>query len=216
MCGDRQLVATSLAAGRWQPAKSLLGTRVGADREARPWETVGGVGFGTSSGSSSAPRQPSYQKPQKRSDLTADSSEAKVVAEEFNDKAVRLSPLFSCSQRGRLTRRLSSSTAVPSGFSAIRLNPRKTAYLGNRAAAGLKIKSRRCLKQAAEDSVLAYEMDPNYVKAYLRAAQVLSQCFAEYFYAVIWLDLVAASWRPFAPRLTKARLLLPCSEVNFA
>lgn len=51
------------------------------------------------------------------------------------------------------------------------LNPRKKEYLGNRAAAGLKLKNKRFLRQAAEDSVCAYEMDPHYTKAYLRAAE---------------------------------------------
>ena len=37
---------------------------------------------------------------------------------------------------------------------AIRLHPKKTAYLGNRAAAALKLKGKRHLRQAAEDSVL--------------------------------------------------------------
>ena len=54
---------------------------------------------------------------------------------------------------------------------AIRLNPRKKEYLGNRAAAGLKLKAKKYLRQAAEDSVTAYEMDDKYTKAYLRAAE---------------------------------------------
>ena len=51
------------------------------------------------------------------------------------------------------------------------LNPRKKEYLGNRAAAGLKLRNKRFLRQAAEDSVTAYEMDRFYTKAYLRAAE---------------------------------------------
>eukprot|EP00962_Isochrysis_galbana_P053637 scaffold25069_cov87-Isochrysis_galbana.AAC.1 len=58
-------------------------TCVGADRDARPWETVGGVGFG---GGGSTVKS-AYRKPGKRSDLTAASPEAKEVAEEFNDMA---------------------------------------------------------------------------------------------------------------------------------
>jgi len=58
---------------------------------------------------------------------------------------------------------------------AIRLNPQKKEYLSNRAAAGLKLglpsKTKRYLRQAAEDSVDAYEIDPSYLKAYLRAAE---------------------------------------------
>ena len=84
---------------------------------------------------------------------------AREVAEQFNDKAV----VAFKAKRWQL--------CYDHASEAIRLNPKKTAYLGNRAAAALKIKSRRMLRQAAEDSVLAYEMDPEYTKAYVRAAQ---------------------------------------------
>jgi len=130
--------------------------QVGADKEARPWETVGGVGFG---GSSAPASKPVYKKPETRKDLSANSADAKTVAEEYNDKAVKAFK----KKDWQLCYDLASE--------AIRLNPKKTAYLGNRAAAALHIKSRKMLRQAAEDSVLAYEMDPNYTKAYVRAAQ---------------------------------------------
>jgi len=129
--------------------------QVGADREARPWETVGGTGFG---GSAPAPK-PVYKAPATRKDLSASSENAKQVAEEYNDKAVKAFK----KKDWQLCYDLSSE--------AIRLNPKKTAYLGNRAAAALHIKSRKMLRQAAEDSVLAYEMDHLYTKAYVRAAQ---------------------------------------------
>ena len=45
------------------------------------------------------------------------------------------------------------------------------AYLGNRAAAALKLGGKRHLRSAAEDSVLAYDLDPTHTKSYLRAAQ---------------------------------------------
>ena len=129
---------------------------VGADREARPWESVGGVGFGHAA---AAPAAAVYKKPKGRPDLHERSAEAKAVAEEHNDAAVKAFK----EKQWQLCYDLSSE--------AIRLNPRKTAYLGNRAAAALKMKGRRMLRQAAEDSVHAYELDPNYVKAYVRAAQ---------------------------------------------
>uniref|UniRef100_A0A7S0L601 J domain-containing protein n=1 Tax=Coccolithus braarudii TaxID=221442 RepID=A0A7S0L601_9EUKA len=132
--------------------------QVGADSAARPWETVGGVGFG-----GAAPKKmssaPTYQKPKGRTDLNDKSADAKTVAEEFNDLAVKA---FKAKQW---------QLCYDHASEAIRLNPHKTAYLGNRAAAALKIKSRKMLRQAAEDSVQAYEMDPAYTKAYVRAAQ---------------------------------------------
>jgi len=134
--------------------------QVGADRDARPWETVGGVGFGGGGGGSGGGGAPkAYAKPKGRPDLTSQSEGAREAAEGFNDQAVKA---FKAKDWQRCYD-LSSE--------AIRLNPRKTAYLGNRAAAALKIKSRKMLKQAAEDSVLAYEMDHLYAKAYVRAAQ---------------------------------------------
>ena len=54
---------------------------------------------------------------------------------------------------------------------AIRLNPSKVAYLGNRAASALKLGQKRHLRQAAEDSVTAYELDPDHFKSWHRAAQ---------------------------------------------
>ena len=46
---------------------------------------------------------------------------------------------------------------------AVRLNPTRVAYLGNRAASALKLGQKRHLRQAAEDSVIAYEIDPNHL-----------------------------------------------------
>ena len=45
----------------------------------------------------------------------------------------------------------------------VRLNPTRVAYLGNRAASALKLGQKRHLRQAAEDSVIAYEIDPNHL-----------------------------------------------------
>tara|TARA_B100000524_G_scaffold334520_2_gene223139 strand:+ start:167 stop:1144 length:978 start_codon:yes stop_codon:yes gene_type:complete len=133
--------------------------QVGADSEARPWETIGGVGFGAAAPPKPKVSAPRYERPQGRADLDENSADAKSVAEDFNDKAVKAFK----DKQWELCYDLSSE--------AIRLNPCKTAYLGNRAAAALKLRTRRHLRQAAEDSVLAYELDPTYTKAYVRAAQ---------------------------------------------
>jgi len=136
--------------------------QVGADSEARPWETVGGVGFDKKKKA----REPLYVPPTQRLDLKATSPEALTVAEEFNDRSVKAFK----DKNWQLCYDLASE--------AIRLNPRKKEYLGNRAASGLKLATakgpsagKRFVRQAAEDSVNAYEMDPHYIKAYMRAAE---------------------------------------------
>jgi len=128
---------------------------VGADAESRPWEMVGGVGFEQKK----KERAPLYIPPTTRNDLTAKSPEAITVAEEFNDRAVKA------------FKEKSWQLCYDLASEAIRLNPRKKEYLGNRAASGLRLKTKRHLRQAAEDSVNAYEMDKFYVKAYMRAAE---------------------------------------------
>jgi len=128
--------------------------QVGAD-QSRPWEMVGGVGFDKPK----KVREPLYIPPTQRLDLNSASPEALTVAEEFNDRAVKAFK----EKNWQLCYDLASES--------IRLNPRKKEYLGNRAASGLKLKAKRYLRQAAEDSVNAYEMDPHYIKAYLRAAE---------------------------------------------
>ena len=47
---------------------------------------------------------------------------------------------------------------------AHRLNPTKVAYLGNRAAAALKLRGLTHLRQACLDCKLATEIDPSYTK----------------------------------------------------
>jgi len=129
--------------------------QVGADAEARPWEMVGGVGFDQKMKKA---REPLYVPPKTRPDLTAASPEALTVAEEYNERAVKA---FKDKEWQR---------CYDEASEAIRLNPRKKEYLGNRAAAGMKLKGKRYQRQAAEDFVNAYELDPQYVKAYVRAA----------------------------------------------
>jgi len=129
--------------------------QVGADAESRPWEMVGGVGFD----SKKKERAPLYIPPKTRPDLKPTDEEAPTVAETFNDAAVKA------------FKEKDWQKCYDLASEAIRLNPRKKEYLSNRAAAGLKLKAKRYLRQSAEDSVCAYELDPEYVKAYLRAAE---------------------------------------------
>ena len=85
-------------------------------------------------------RAPLYVPPSQRLDLNSASPEAVTVAEEFNDRAVKAFK----EKNWQLCYDLASES--------IRLNPRKKEYLGNRAAAGLKLNKRRFLQQAAEDA----------------------------------------------------------------
>ena len=54
---------------------------------------------------------------------------------------------------------------------AIRLQPQKVAYYGNRAAAALKLRGQSHLRQAVEDCRVACSLDPTYVKGYVRSAE---------------------------------------------
>ena len=54
---------------------------------------------------------------------------------------------------------------------AIRLNPQKFAYYGNRAAAALKLRGQTHLRQAVDDCKMAVYLNPAYVKGYTRSAE---------------------------------------------
>jgi len=129
--------------------------QLGADAEMRPWEAV-------AMGQQVKPKSyvaSTYQTPAGRPDLDENSKEAKTVAEEYNDRAVQAFR----DKHWQLCYDVASE-AVP-------LNPTRVAYLGNRAAAGLKLGQKRHLRQAAEDSVVAYEIDPDHLKSWQRAGQ---------------------------------------------
>ena len=54
---------------------------------------------------------------------------------------------------------------------AIRINPNKVAYYGNRAAAAIKLRGQSHLRQCVDDCKIACALDPSYVKAYVRSAE---------------------------------------------
>ena len=98
---------------------------MGEDREARPWETVGGVGFG--GGGAPAPAKPAYVKPKGRADLTPGSAAAVEAAEACNDEAVKAFKAKYwqiCYDH--------ASECDPAARQHV-------AYLGNRAAAAIKM-----------------------------------------------------------------------------
>lgn len=151
-------LAHQMVASNTQDLIDSLGekAKLGADIEARPWEAAA---YGQPVKPSRAGPASTYQAPAGRPDLSAGSKEAKTVAEEYNDRAVQAFK----DKHWQLVYDLASE--------AIRLNPNKVAYLGNRAAAGLKLGQKRHLRQAAEDSVMGYELDPAHMKSWHRAAQ---------------------------------------------
>ena len=67
------------------------------------------------------------------------------------------------SQVSRVSKARASQLCYDLASEAVRLNPTRVAYLGNRAASALKLGQKRHLRQAAEDSVIAYELDPNHL-----------------------------------------------------
>jgi len=150
-------LASQMVASKTQDLIESLGAKaqLGADSEARPWEAVA---MGQQAKRKSYVES-TYEAPAGRPDLDEHSKEAKLVAEEYNDRAVQAFR----DKHWQLCYDLASE--------AVRLNPSRVAYLGNRAAAGLKLGQKRHLRQAAEDSVTAYELDPTHLKSWQRAAQ---------------------------------------------
>lgn len=150
-------LAHQMVASSTQDLIESLGAKaqLGADTESRPWEAV-------AMGQQVKPKPAvasTYQAPAGRPDLDENSKEAKLVAEEYNDRAVQAFR----DKHWQLCYDLASE--------AVRLNPTRVAYLGNRAASALKLGQKRHLRQAAEDSVMAYEIDPNHLKSWQRAGQ---------------------------------------------
>ena len=128
---------------------------LGGDNERRPWEEAA-----LRVGPPPAPvRAPRYVKPATRPDLDSTSAEAAAVADEYNARALRAFK----DKQWQLCYDLSSE--------AIRLQPLKVAYLGNRAASALKLRGPLHLRQAVADSLRACELDPSYARGHARAAE---------------------------------------------
>ncbi|KAL1510433.1 hypothetical protein AB1Y20_006740 [Prymnesium parvum] len=100
-----------------------------------------------------------YAPPKLREDLKAGDPDADQVAETYNSRALKAFK----KKEWQLCYDLASE--------AIRLKPDKVAYLGNRAAACLKLSGLRHLREACADCQLATQIDPSYAKGYARAAE---------------------------------------------
>ena len=132
--------------------------RVAGTSDDRPWERVGGYGFESSS--KKTPLALEDVKPDGlRPDLDASSPEAADVAEALNDRGVEA---FGA-------KKFVEAFAIYT--ECVRLQPDKVPYLGNRAAAGLKIKGKE--KVVVKDCERAVEIQPDYVRGYVRLGQAL-------------------------------------------
>jgi len=157
---------------------TLSGTEVvnrRADRDAivgasaaRPWERVGGVGFDDDCVIDRARASTGVGAFVGRPDLDATSSDASTAAEALNDAGVKA---FNAQDY---------DTAYKYHAEAVRLAPRTVAYLGNQAAAALKVggqgdtrRRRDALTLAVEASVAATAIDDKYVRGYVRGAKAL-------------------------------------------
>jgi tetratricopeptide (TPR) repeat protein len=133
-------------------AAEVLGERALGASADRPWERVGGVGFG-SGGSGKAAKAPVLQL---RPDLDSSSPEALGEADRFNDLSVGS---FTAAQ---------FMAALGYAREAVRLAPASAVYAANCSAAALKAgRSGEAVQQATRAS----EMDPLYAKGFLRLAQ---------------------------------------------
>lgn len=139
-------------------AESLL-SRLGEDRavgasSSRPWETVGGVGFGGAGDTDAG--APPYVPPTLRPDLQPGDATAAAEADRFNDEAIGA---FKAGDYRR---------ARELGKEASRLAPDSAVYAANASAAALKLGKARDAAKLAEHAVAC---DGAYAKGLLRAAQ---------------------------------------------
>lgn len=127
---------------------------LGKNMEARPWEAV-------ALGKTLPQRNifQRYEPPKLRPDLHPGDAEANEVADHYNTRALEAFK----KKEWQMCYDLASE--------AIRLKPDKVAYLGNRAAACLKLRGLRHLRQACDDCAKATQIDPGYAKGYARAAE---------------------------------------------
>jgi hypothetical protein len=135
---------------------------LGGDPDRRPWEEAA-----LRVGPPPKPARPArYVPPPRRPDLHSHSPEAAQAADEYNTQAMRAFK----AQAWQLCYDCASE--------AIRLQPLKVAYYGNRAASALKLRGLPQLKQAVADSLRACELDPSYARGHARAAEAY-MCLGE-------------------------------------
>ena len=146
--------------------------RLGSNSD-RPWERVGGVGFEARiSGEVSTPRLANSARPKNaRPDLTPGESpetETSAAAEKLNDEGLRA---FADKEY---------ALAVAVYDECLRLKPDVVAYLGNAAAARLKLGAlekarfgKSAFEDAARDCQRAVAIDPGYVRGWVRLGQAL-------------------------------------------
>ena len=126
---------------------------LGANDDERPWEAIA-LGREVQE-QCKAP----YVRPRLYRHLSAGEPGADEAAEKANEQALE-----------RYKAKDWESCYEAAG-EAIRLNPRRVAYYGNRAAAALKLRGLEHLRQAARDCKEACALEPSYVKGYVRSAE---------------------------------------------
>ena len=131
--------------------------RVAGTSDDRPWERVGGYGFETKRPLAIEAASPELEG--LRPDLDASSVDAAAAAEALNDRGVLA---FG-------EKKYAEAYAIYT--ECVRLQPDKAPYRGNRAAAGLKLKGKE--KEVVEDCERATELQPDYVRGYVRLGQAL-------------------------------------------
>ena len=126
---------------------------LGANDDERPWEAIA-LGREVQE-QCKAP----YVRPRLYRHLSAGEPGADEAAEKANEQALER---YKAKDWG---------SCYEAAGEAIRLNPRRVAYYGNRAAAALKLRGLEHLRQAARDCVEACALEPSYVKGYVRSAE---------------------------------------------
>ena len=134
-------------------------TKGGGHLRRGPWETVGGVGFENlrlhdKTRSAIDDAEPEGMRP----DLTSDHPDAAAAAERLNDAGVR-----AFGER--------YAVAYKAYSECLRLRPDTVPYLGNRAAAGLKMRGKE--RDVVKDCERAVELDPGYARGWTRMGQAL-------------------------------------------
>ena len=151
-------------------SESATNLRLGTASD-RPWESVGGVGFedvGIPTGVSNLRLADSLKPKNARPDLAPGASSDDALtkaAETLNDEGLKA---FSKKEY---------ALAVAVYDECLRLKPDVVAYLGNAAAARLKLGASRggksAFRDAARDCARATAIDPGYVRGWVRLGQAL-------------------------------------------